>query len=58
MGTICITGIWLFSNMRQIDPIVEDLEEKGRVLKKMEKELSSIRIDKKKDGTPTPVLSD
>ncbi len=58
IGTICITGIWLFSNMRQIDPIVEDLEEKERVHRKMEKELNSIRIDKKKDGIPTPVLSD
>ena len=58
MGTICITGIGLFSKMRQIDPIVEGLEEKERVHRKMEKELISIRIDKKKDGIPTPVLSD
>ncbi len=58
MGTVSITVIWLTSKMRHIDPIVEDLEEKERDHRKMEKELSSIKIDKIKDETPTPVLSD
>ncbi|MHA1200205.1 MAG: MFS transporter [Candidatus Heimdallarchaeaceae archaeon] len=58
MGTISITVIWLSSKVRHIDPIVEHLEEKEREHRRMEKELSSIKIDKKKDEIPTPVLSD
>jgi hypothetical protein len=44
--------------MRHIDPIVEELEEKERIHKIKEKELSSIKIDKKRDELPTPVHSD
>ena len=58
LGTISITVIWLPSKVRQIDPIVEDLEEKERVHKLKERELSSIKITKKKDEILTPVLSD
>ena len=57
LGTISITVIWLVSKVRQIDPIVEDLEEKEREQRRMEKELSSKQIDKKVDEIPTPVLA-
>ncbi|MHA1420413.1 MAG: MFS transporter, partial [Candidatus Heimdallarchaeaceae archaeon] len=57
LGTISITVIWLVSKVRQIDPIVEDLEEKEREQRKMEKELISKQMDKKVDEIPTPVLA-
>ncbi|MHA1482439.1 MAG: hypothetical protein ACTSQA_03245 [Candidatus Heimdallarchaeaceae archaeon] len=58
LGTVSITVIWLTSKMRPIDPIVEELEERERKQRIKEKELISLKIDKKVDKLPTPTSSD
>lgn len=58
LGAISITSIWLLSKMRQIDPIVENLEEKEREIRRMEKDLGKSAIEIEKEGVPTLMLSD
>ncbi|MCE7749702.1 MAG: MFS transporter, partial [Candidatus Heimdallarchaeota archaeon] len=58
MGAISITGIWIFSKVRQIDPIVEELERKEKELKKIEENLIGIKIEKEGEGIPFPAAAD
>ncbi len=55
LGAVSITAIWVFSKMRLVDPIVEDLEEKEKELRRMEKELGKSIMEKEEDGVPMPV---
>ncbi|MHA1200735.1 MAG: MFS transporter, partial [Candidatus Heimdallarchaeaceae archaeon] len=57
LGAISITIIWLASKMKLIDPIVEDLEEEDRELRKMEKKVGKKILEKDEKGIPVPVPS-
>ena len=58
MGTISITLLWLLSKMKQIDPIVEEIESRERKLKKIEEDLIGIKIEKEGESIPLPVTAD
>ena len=54
LGAISITSIWIFSKMKLVDPIVEDLEEQERKLRKMNDEVSKSILDRSQDEVPVP----
>ena len=57
LGGISITAIWLLSKMKQIDPIVENLEEKEKEIRSQRKEFEGSIIEKE-EGIPISVPSD
>jgi MFS family permease len=58
LGTISITLIWIFSNMRSVDPVVEELEEKEKELKKMRDTVGKSILTLEEDETPVPFPAD
>ena len=57
LGAVSITAIWIFSKMRTIDPIVEEMEQKERELRKMEQSVQKSMIDIEEE-VPIPIPSD
>ena len=58
LGTISITIIWVMSKMKEIDPVVEKMEEEERRIREQKEEIEKIERDTQKEPQPVPVLAD
>ena len=55
---VSFTIIWLLSKMKQIDPIVEELEAKEKAAKEQEKKIPTITIEREIDEIPVALALD
>ncbi len=58
LGTISITGLWIFSKMRQIDPIVEEIEDKEKEIRRIKDDIVKIRTELEEERHPLPAIAD
>ena len=58
LGCISITVIWIFSKMRQIDPMVEEIEAKEKEIRKIKDDIVKLKIEMEEEKYPLPAIAD